>query len=253
MAISRFFMTTVAATFLLQAAAFVNVPTATVQSLKTFGLAQSAVAADSLYKPPIRPRPSSRTNGTGSRGCNTNGKPPELTLLVPDDHDGQTVAARPTFFWYLENASAAKFTLVEPGVPTPLIEKTVEASKPGIMSFTMAADAPELAIDKDYRWTVSVLCNPNRSSEVITFTQSFVRRVTPSDELAQELAGAKTDADRARIYAKNGKWYDALAAYEKAVAQDPSLRNEMLSVLDEVKLNGVTNQERKNTQAVNTP
>ncbi len=252
MATPRFLMTTVAAAFLLQTPGFVSAPTIPTLSFSPVGLVQPAIAADSLYKPPIRPRPSSRTNGTGSRGCNASGQPVELTLLVPDNHDGETIAARPTFFWYLKNASAAKFTLVEPGVPKPLVEETVKATKSGIMSFGIPGDMAELTVGKDYRWTVSVLCNPERPSEVITFAQSFIQRVAPSPEVSQALAEVKSEHDRARIFAQNGLWYDALAAYGKAITQDPSVKNEMLSILDEVKLEGVTTEERQNSQAVNT-
>ena len=258
MATSRFFLSTVAVALLLPSLGFVNTPDTPKATfpLQALGLTQAANASEnSVYKPPIRPRPTSRTNGTGSRGCNRPNQPVSLNLLVPEGHIGQTVSARPTFLWAMTNANAARFTLVEQGVPTPLVDKIVQApemktSGSGIMALEIPADAPELSLDKEYRWTVSVLCNPNRPSDAVSFTQSFVVRVVPSAEVQSRLQAAKTSQERARIYADAGYWYDALTEFSKAASTDPAAKQEMLSLLEQVGLKDAASTVTSNGNGV---
>jgi hypothetical protein len=160
------------------------------------------------------------------------------------------VSARPSFFWYLENAKVARFALVEFGVAKPLFEKTLQADKAGIMRVDLPQDAPELAVGKEYRWSVTVACNSDRPSDYVAFNQSFVERVAPSPGLSQQLARAKTTLERARAYAQNGLWYDALGSLSDASEKDPSARNEMLFMLDQVGLTRVTGFARRNDQAM---
>ncbi|WP_421657325.1 DUF928 domain-containing protein [Leptothermofonsia sp. ETS-13] len=251
MATPRFLITSTAVALALQSFSFLNAPIQTPSASNYLGLAAPALAAQTVYRPPLRPRPLIRTSGTGSRGCYQKNQPIQLSLLVPERHVGQTVSARPSFFWYLENAKVAKFTLVEPGVPKPLLEKTLQVSGAGIMQVELPENAPELAVGKEYRWSVTVLCNPNRPSEVASYTQSFIERVASTPELIKQLGNAKSDLERARIYAQSGLWYDTLSALSTASEKDPIARSEMLSLLDQVGLSNVTKQARKNEQAAN--
>ncbi len=249
MATPRFLITSTAAALALQSFSFLNAPIQTPSAFNPLGLAAPALAAKTTYRPPLRPRPTLRTDGTGSRGCYQKNQPVLLSLLVPERHVGQTVSARPSFFWYLENAKFAKFALVETGVPKPLLEKTLQASRAGIMRVELPKDAPELAVGKEYRWSVTVLCNPNRPSDVVSYTQSFIERVAATSELTRQLGSAKSDLERARIYAQSGLWYDTLSVLSAASEKDPIARSEMLSLLEQVGLSNVTKQARKNEQA----
>ncbi len=199
------------------------------------------------YKPPQRPSPI-RTDGTGSRGCEKTPTVP-LTLLVPTNHDGWTVAAHPTLAWYMPEARTVEIALTEPGVPKPLLIKQLEA-KPGIAQVTLPANAPELVPGKTYRWSLAMICNPKRRSADV-FAQAWIKRVDASADLTRQLTAAKSDPDRSRVYAQNGLWYDAFAAIATAHSANPkdsSIRDQLFTLLEQGGLTQVVSQERKLTQ-----
>jgi hypothetical protein len=235
----------------LQATSPLNVPLSS--PFHSIGLiaATAQTASPSVrYTPPKRGG-FKRSDGTGSRAeaarvCGKVATVP-LTLLAPNDHVGQTIAARPTFFWYLADKQTVTFKLVEPGVRKPLLTKTVRVEKPGIVPLELPKDAPELALNKDYRWSISVVCNTDENSEE-GFELSFIQRVAQTPELSRQLTAAKSDQSRAQIYASQGLWYDALATLSKASAADPknrSVHNSLVSLLDQIGLTKVVDQERK--------
>lgn len=192
------------------------------------------------YVPPSRGTPKNSV-GAGSRGCSQSA-PVTLALLVPNDHNGQTVSGHPTFSWYVSDKTAVpvEFALVEPGVPKPLFVKQMQVSQTGIMQVQLPKELPELAAGKKYRWSVSLICDSNRPSNNV-FVQSWVERVSPNPELAQKLATVKTDdssaqavRENARIYAQAGLWYDALQVLSTgytANPNDPSIKADFLALL----------------------
>lgn len=215
-------------------------------------LTAPAIAADApRYNPPTRPGPK-RTAGTGSRGCSVGETSVVLTPVVPSGHIGQTSFDRPSFFWHQSATKLVHFTLVEPGVPKPLFEKTVRPGKAGMVRLDLPEQAPKLAVGKEYRWTIGVVCNPNRPSETLSYTQSWIARADLSTALKQQLTGAKTDSARARLYAEAGMWYDAMAILSKAVDANPkntAAQSDLIALLDQVGLSGLTPQLQKSSQA----
>lgn len=210
--------------------------------------AETAQTVDFDYEPPNRGMPKT-TQGTGSRGC-TLSEPVTVTLLVPNDHTGQTISGRPTFFWHVSDKTSVpvEFALVEPGVTKPLFVQRMQVQKRGIMQVQLPQDAPELVSGRKYRWSVSLLCNPNRPSSNV-FVQSWIERVAAQPELSQKLANAQSEIERARIYAASGLWYDALAgisAPDNANGSDRAISQARLSLLTQVGLNQVVVQERQN-------
>ncbi|HBB31855.1 MAG TPA: hypothetical protein DC064_08655, partial [Cyanobacteria bacterium UBA9273] len=143
------------------------------------------------FIPPATRNPR-RSQGSGSRGCNNESLASNLvTLLIPSkEYTGQTLSGRPTFFWHLSQAISVpiQFTLVEENVGgKTLLEKQIDAPKAGILQVELPQDQPELVPGQIYRWTVSLVCNPNRRSEDVFF-QSWIQRVPTTPELEQKLA-----------------------------------------------------------------
>jgi hypothetical protein len=193
------------------------------------------------YVPPQRGTPR-RTQGTGSRGCGET-QSAALELLVPNDHTAQTLSGHPSFFWYISEipTEPVEFALVESGVAQPIFVKQLQLQKAGIVRMEMPKNLPELVPGKEYRWSVTLVCNANRRSND-TFAQSWIKRVPETPALKQQLAAATTDRDRASIYAKAGLWYDALNALsttQSANSQD------FFSLLDRAGLTQVAVQERQ--------
>jgi hypothetical protein len=169
---------------------------------------------------------------------------------------GQTASDHPTFFWYVKNASkdniSARFTLVEPGIPKPVFDQTIPITSSGIMRLELPRESPGISPDKEYRWTVSVLCNPDRPSDFISFAQSFIVQNSPSEDLAKQLAAAKSDLERAQIYANSGYWYDALADYSKASGTDLNAQKQMFTLLEQVGLKDVVEQASTSPKTANS-
>jgi len=208
------------------------------------------------YVPPPQRRPIVRTDGSASRGCQE-GMFGSISLLVPSDHIGLTVSAHPTFSWYVSAvpSTTMQFALVEPGVVKPILVKQLKVNKSGIIQL----DLPELlslSVGKEYRWTVSLICNQKRPSQNI-YVRSRIQRVSVkalevpelmgnpvSDNLAQ--ISSTTMRDRAILYGQSGIWYDAVSAMSKAYLtnpQDPLNVKYLRVLLNQVGLSSVANSQ----------
>ncbi len=208
----------------------------------------------SFYVPPTSRRPIARTDGSASRGC-PNGLFGSISLLVPSDHIGLTVSAHPTFSWYVSAVPSTlmQFALVEPGVSKPILVKQLKVNKPGIIQLDLPEQLP-LSIDKEYRWTVSLICNIKRPSQNI-YVRSRIQRVSvkalempeftgnPSNNLAEI---STTMRDRAILYGQSGIWYDAVSALSKAYLtnpQEPLNVKYLRALLNQVGLTSVANSQ----------
>lgn len=205
------------------------------------------------YVPPSR-RPPKSTQATGSRGCEQSqlSQPVTLTLLAPNDHDGLTTSGHPTFFWHISAPVTMAFALTERGVVQPLLEQQIEPPAAGIVELKMPPNSPELVPGREYRWSVTLMCNPDRPS-ANPFIHTWIERTAPTPELNQQLAAAANDQERAAIYARSGLWYDALAAISAAYEANPNdqvVLAERLSLLEEVGLTQVATQERQRSVTV---
>lgn len=190
------------------------------------------------YVPPTR-RPPKSTQATGSRGCvQSQSQPITLTLLAPKDRDGLTISGHPTFFWNISAPAAMAFTLTVPGVAQPLFEQQIRPEAAGIVQLKMPQNLPELLPGREYRWSVSLICNPERPS-ANPFVQNWIKRVSATSQLRQKIAATPSERDRAKIYTEAGLWYDALAAISTAYKNNPkdtSLLEDRLSLLEQLGL-----------------
>ena len=198
------------------------------------------------------------TTSTGSRGeekenCDSF-KSGALTLLAPVDHAGVTASGRPTFFWYFTKVPAAtvEFTLQEADGqrPSVLIRKIVEKPQVGLNQLKMPDNIPELIPGQKYYWSIDLTCNPNRPLDTNILVETDFRRAGStaiSPQTIAQLDAAQSERDRARIYAQDGYWYDALSNILVAQSKDPKnvqLNQAYLSLLEQAGLGEVAKQER---------
>ena len=178
-------------------------------------------SATKAYKPqPGRRRTQARKPG-GYRGdsCNLPSQDP-ITLLVPQDHVPLTTSERPTFFWNVNTIShPIRFTLYEPGQPDPIYVQNITPTAPGIVALKLPSTANTLKIGIQYRWTVSVICNPKKPSENI-YAKAWIERVESS------IASGNAESCRS-YYARSGIWYDALACQAESTKEFWSLLNQV--------------------------
>jgi hypothetical protein len=209
---------------------------------------QPKIQSNLQYRSHEDPDAPKGTTSTGSRGCAQTDSN-YLTLLVPSTHRGWTASAHPTFFWHLSETPSMpiQFTLVEYGVAKPIIGEEIRTAKAGINQLKMPAEIPGLVVGRKYRWSVSLICKPGRPS-ANPLAGTRIERISPTPEVEQQLAAVKSESDRARIYAQASFWYDALASIWTATNNnptDPALHEDLLSLLNQVGLTQVAQQEQQ--------
>jgi len=89
-----------------------------------------------------------------------------LILLAPSGRLGQTVSTRPTFAWFVRDASwPIEFRLYEHDLSNDTFKLVKEIkdegfkSSPGIMVLSLSKSNLELSTGKRYRWQVELVCN----------------------------------------------------------------------------------------------
>jgi Domain of Unknown Function (DUF928) len=165
-----------------------------------------------------------------------------LMALIPNndsgfDHFPQTVSTHPTFFFNAPKFSGqAEFRLYEVSVnasPKRIYKTSFPINtQPGIISFRMPQDAPELRVGKFYRWEFTW---NNASNSKCT---GLVRRVGLDRTVSQQLEKAKP-IEKAAIYAKAGIWYETLEALAEGRRDRPEASDLMVEWSDLLKSVGL--------------
>lgn len=196
--------------------------------------------------PPNREDRAQRTRGAASRGC-SQGQPVSLNLITPNDHIATTVSGRPTFLWFVSAPVPMRFTLVEPGIAKPILNTQLQAKKSGIVQLDIQSKIPELKEGKEYRWTVSIICNEERPSENI-YARAWIKRVQRTPNLVQKLKAITKENEIAAAYAQSGVWYDAVStAYTASQNEprEPQNTEYFLKLLEQVGLSKVVTQPQE--------
>ena len=202
---------------------------------------QSSAAVDMpMYNPPPRGAPGGRVGGS-SRGIDGGGdeRLPVLAVLAPD-HTGLTVQEQPAIYWYLSKSTTypIELTIIDNQTIQPLVEQRISGPiQPGVQRVQLADYDLHLSPGVPYRWSVALVVDPeNRSRDILA--GGFIERIALPETLQAQLAGA-SKARIPFIYAEAGLWYDSLAAISElidAAPNNPSLRNQRASLLEQVQL-----------------
>jgi len=185
--------------------------------------------------------------GAANRGPGCTSPRKSLAALLPDTNLGLVVAEQPTFFWYMPTVEAEGATEVE-FVLSAVDERGLDVDPPvyttrfpartvsGVASLTVPPDRPPLATGRDYRWSLSIICNPDDRSQDEEVS-GWVRRIEPDAQLAERFKEAKP-ADYPALYAEAGLWFDALKylAALRRRADDPALAEDWAGLLKAVGL-----------------
>jgi Domain of Unknown Function (DUF928) len=188
--------------------------------------------------------PSARSSG--SRGCATEfaSQPttvPGIILLVPDRKVSKTISPRPTFAWFVRDASnrPIEFRLYESRNNDFKLLKEIKGenfkTRPGIMVLS-PQDIPELSPQKRYRWQVEIICNPSRPSSNI-FAEAEIQVVPISPELKNQIDSTSDPLKQAQLYAGANLWYDSLARVLTFAGNSPSIENFRLSLFRKIATN----------------
>ncbi|GAB1543108.1 hypothetical protein NUACC21_57820 [Scytonema sp. NUACC21] len=155
--------------------------------------------------------PGRRVGGGTRSNCDASIK--QLTALSPKNNLGLTKAPYPTLFFFLPQTSTPKMVefVLRDDKNHLVYEKTfTKTASSGIINITLpqSTSLPPLTIDKNYRWYLSMICEPkNRAKDIVV--SGWIRRVQSNPTLSKKLEQVPA-ADRAALYADAGLWSDAL-------------------------------------------
>ncbi|GFE72057.1 hypothetical protein CFPU101_46670 [Chroococcus sp. FPU101] len=110
---------------------------------------------------------------------------------------------------------------MELGVSEPLLENKLTVKRPGIIQINLPSDRPTLEVNKEYYWTVAILCNEKRPSEN-AYARAVIKRIPLTTELRQKLNATSNPLTKAQIFAQSGIWYDAITTSYQAYTEAPN-------------------------------
>lgn len=170
---------------------------------------------------------STTTRGDGCSAASATG----LVALAPQTHVGLTQSSQPTFAWFSPETDAytVEFRVAEhlPNGQFRVIyatefESTEKQLPSGITTVSLTETNVLLSPNQTYRWQAVVVCNPNRPSESLV-TEADIYVVEASADLSATLAAVTDSAERSRLFAESGLWYDAMGEALNASSPDLSI------------------------------
>jgi len=175
---------------------------------------QQVGASWNSFQPPEEGVPGRREGG-GTRGLECSTAPTALTALIPQSTMGQTLSAKPTFFYYLPVAvdKTVQFELADETDKT-LYKKSFRmvTSRAGVVSVSLDSDdnSPALEVGKNYQWYFTIKCNAKNYTTDEVLVSGWINRTALAPNVKTEL-DRSPDRAKISIFAQQGLWYDYLA------------------------------------------
>ncbi len=193
------------------------------------------------YIPPFRGAPTRRIGG----GTRAPGVPNASLVVFASEATGLTIHAQPSLYWFLSKKTdrPIEFTLTDPRAIQPVIRTILGGSHVAdVHELSLAEHGVELKPGVQYEWAVALVNDPRRRSRDVVSSGTISRIVLAAN--MNNLIERLPETARAGFYARNGLWYDAIAAVSRAIASHPddrSLREERDSLLRQVGLQQPSN------------
>ncbi|WP_413171558.1 DUF928 domain-containing protein [Anabaena azotica] len=198
------------------------------------------------FKPPVDDQPNPPTVGAATRGSSCLKNQQEITALIPANKSALTLNEHPTFFWHIPQISeqTAEFALINDAEEKVIYKTNLTLPKqPGIISFTLPKNAPELTINTTYRWYLTLICDEEDSSKN-PYVEGFVKRIPANLPLSESLVNADL-LQKSTFYAQAGIWHEALSSFVELRCTEPN--NQIVKIhwrqfLDSVGLNNIASE-----------
>jgi hypothetical protein len=168
--------------------------------------------------------------------------PAALIGLMPQSYYGTTISEHPTIMVYLpaSNAEEAVFSIKDEAGNMHYQTTIPVSGKSGVMALKLPADAPALAVNKNYQWFLAVKVDGQLSPST-PYVDGWIERIQPSAELVTAMQ--HQDAlKQAETLGKNGVWYDCvstLARLHAAQPNNPIVIKQWEELLSSVNLNEI--------------
>ena len=209
---------------------------------------QQLRASWNSFQPPQQGVPGRREGG-GTRGLECSTAPTALTALIPQSTMGQTISAKPTFFYYLPVAldKTVQFELADETDKT-LYKKSFRmvTSRAGVVSVSLDSDdnSPALEVGKNYQWYFTIKCNAKNYTTDEVLVSGWINRTALAPNVKTEL-DRSPDPAKLSIFGQQGLWYDYLATLAQLRMESPSdasLATKWSAVLNSVQLGKIAQE-----------
>lgn len=210
---------------------------------------QTTASANSSGSVVFKPNGSPRTTtGGASRGvCSlasgetAENKKPAIAL-IPNTDAELTTQAHPMIFLYVPDAAiaSAELSLWDQN-QKGLYQTNISLSgRSGIVGIKLPDAAPSLEVGNRYKWSLALICDrAQRSRDVVV--EGWIERTQLTSTLEEQI-GTVEPLQRARLYAQNRIWYEALetlAELRRDRPEDTSIATEWQNLLQSVGLQDV--------------
>lgn len=209
---------------------------------------QQLGASWNSFQPPQQGVPGRREGG-GTRGLECSTAPTALTALIPQSTMGQTISAKPTFFYYLPVAvdKTVQFELADERDKT-VYKKSFRmvTKRAGVVSLSLESDdnSPALEVGKNYQWYFTIKCNAKNYTTDEVLVSGWINRTALAPNVKTEL-DRSPDPAKLSIFAQQGLWYDYLATLAQLRMESPSdasLAIKWSAVLNSVQLGKIAQE-----------
>ncbi|HEY9803492.1 MAG TPA: DUF928 domain-containing protein [Leptolyngbyaceae cyanobacterium] len=147
--------------------------------------------------------------------------PAALIALLPQSFYGTTVSERPTIMAYIPatNAEEAVFSIKDEAGNMQHQMTIPVAGKSGVIAVKLPANAPALAVGKNYQWFLALKVDGQLSPST-PYVDGWIQRIQPNAEVTTAMQ--QKDAFKlATALGKNGVWYDCVATLAAVQAAQP--------------------------------
>lgn len=190
------------------------------------------------------------TAGGATRGfCLAESDRIPVSLVPVKQNLGVTLAAHPSFFFYVpeSRAKTAHFLLLtDEGQTIVFEEKIALPQKSGIVQYDLPEAAPALEVGKSYHWYITLTCDDTGPSGNPSI-EGWVERV---EDVALTKRLEKTaQSVRPEIYAQSGIWHESLKSLAELQRQSPEntkVRADWRNLLQSVGLDAIANEPLAN-------
>lgn len=217
---------------LLLAAVSVTVPTAPVFAAGN----NTGKEVQKIVYTPFKPGATKRRIGGATRG--TDDASASVAVLAPE-FTGLSHAKSPALYWYVSKdvQAATEIVVIDPDAIDPVVEIKLEGKvKKGIQHLDLSSLDVALKPGVEYAWSVALVQDESQRSMDIISTGSVMHR--PADASLAQSLDAKPADEKAKIFAANGYWYDAVKILEAEIQNTPNaaamreLRDALLQQVD---------------------
>lgn len=202
------------------------------------------------YVPPNNlDAPKASASGITRSGCTETDKIC-LIALLPDlkleaSPIPQTISERPTIYLLtpkVENGTIRLRIFDESVLTSKRVYSKVFSinNQDGIVAFKIPDDAPILEINKKYKLEFQVVYQPRAIDKGDKTVFGYIKRVSPSQKLVDQLKTTTKPIELAALYAQEGIWFETmqtLAEAQRTLPQNPEITEEWLDLLKSAKIN----------------